>query len=302
MATILLGTDDGLHAVGDSRAGLLEGRRVAALARGPDAVWAVVDGAELWSDVTGAGSLVAASVGLRLNCLALGEGWLLAGTAEAHLLRLQEGMLRRVEGFDRAEGRDGWYTPWGGPPDVRSLAVGADGVVYAGVHVGGILRGDDGGQVWTPTIEVDADVHEVLADPGTPGRLLAATARGLAASDDAGRGWAFLTAGLHADYCRAVALAGDTVLLSCSAGPGGQRAAVYRRPLAAGPAEPFERCRAGLPDWFDGNVDTACLDADGAAAAIGTGTGQAYLSADAGATWRQVADGLAPVRCVLLVA
>jgi hypothetical protein len=302
MASILLGTDDGIHLIGDGGGTSLAGRPVGALARGPDALWAVVDGSEVWRDeaALGEATLVAASLGLRLNCLACAGDRLLAGTAEAHLLRLEEGMLRRVESFDRAEGRDGWYTPWGGPPDVRSLAVGADGVPYANVHVGGILRGDDDGGTWTPTIDVHADVHQVLAHPQAPGRLLAATAQGLAASADAGRSWRFLTEGLHASYCRAVAAAGDTVLVTCSEGPRGGRAAVYRRPLDAGAGAPFERCQAGLPEWFQGNIDTACLDAAGATAAFATAGGEVWLSGDAGASWRLLADGLPPVRCLLL--
>ena len=304
MATVLVGTGDGLHlvAAGATPVRGLDRREVGALAAGPDAAWAVVDGAEVWRVPAGRpdeGVLVAASVQLHLNCLAVAGGELLAGTAGAHLLRLEAGMLRQVEAFDRAEGRDGWYTPWGGPPDLRSLAVGPDGLVWANVHVGGILRGDDGGRAWTPTIEVDADVHQVLAAP-PPGRVLAATARGLAVSGDTGRTWAFQTEGLHAGYCRAVAVAGDTVLVSCSTGPRGQRAAVYRRPLEAGPGTPFERCRAGLPAWFDGTVDTACLQAAGSTVALGTAAGEVYLSEDAGATWRLLAGDLPPVRCLLL--
>jgi hypothetical protein len=301
MATILLGTDDGLRVVGDRTGGSLAGQPVGALARGPEGVWAVAAGAEVWLERTaGDGSLIAASLALRLNCLAVTAEGLLAGTAEAHLLRLEGGMLRRVEAFDRAEGRDGWYTPWGGPPDVRSLAVGPDGVAYVNVHVGGILRGEDGGRRWTPTIDVDADVHEVRARPGSPGLVLAATARGLATSADAGRTWAFHDGGMHAAYCRAVAVAGDAVLVSGSTGPRTTRAAVYRRPLAAGADVPFERCRDGLPEWFDANVDSGCLDGDGPLAAFGTAAGDVYLSEDEGRRWRPVASGLPPIRSLLL--
>jgi hypothetical protein len=93
-----------------------------------------------------------------------------------------------------------------------------------------------------------------------------------------------------------VALAGDTVLLSASAGHHGRRAAVYRRPLDR--RIPFERCRAGLPEWFPDNVDTGCLAADGRHAAIGTEDGCVFCSADAGERWSLRAKGLAPVRAV----
>jgi hypothetical protein len=303
MPTILVGTEDGIHTAGDRQApARLPGRAVEALTAAADgALWALADGRELWRyDGDGEGRAAASSPGPRLRCLAVAGGTVLAGTAEAHLLRLDAGELRPVEPFDRVEGRDGWYTPWGGPPDVRSAAVGADGVLWVNVHVGGIPTSPDGGRTWRPTIEVDADVHQVLAHSDDPGRVLAATARGLADSADAGTSWTYLTEGMHARYCRAVALAGDTVVVSASTGPRGGRATLYRRPLDAPAAAPFERCRDGLPEWFPANIDTACVAASGPTVAFGTAAGEVFASADAGVTWERVAGGLPPVRCLLL--
>jgi photosystem II stability/assembly factor-like uncharacterized protein len=307
MPTILVGTEDGIHTLGGEPAPVrFPGRAVEAMAPseggdGDGVVWALVDGRELWRvQAAGEGEAVASSPGPPLRCLATAGGTVLAGTAEAHLLRLEDGELRPVEPFDQVEGRDGWYTPWGGPPDVRSLAVGADGGLWVNVHVGGIPTSPDGGRTWRPTIDVDADVHQVLAHPDDPGRVLAATAYGLADSADAGGSWTYLTAGMHAGYCRGVALAGDTVLVSSSSGPRGGRATLYRRPLDAPAAEPSTRCRDGLPEWFDGNIDTACVDARQTAVAFGTAGGEVFASGDAGATWERVAGGLPPVRCLLL--
>jgi hypothetical protein len=318
MPTILVGTEDGIHTVGGEAArARFRGRAVDAMSPGssgappwgsPDpsgggdgAVWVLLDGRELWRGDTGEeGAAIASSPGSPLRCLAAPAGMVLVGTAEAHLLRLEAGELRRVEPFEEVEGCDGWYTPWGGPPDVRSVAVGADGGLWVNVHVGGIPTSPDGGRTWRPTIDVDADVHQVVAHPDDPGRVLAATARGLADSADAGGSWTYLTAGMHARYCRAVALAGDTVLVSASTGPRGGHAALYRRPLDAPAEAPFQRCRDGLPEWFDGNIDTACVDARSTAVAFGTAGGEVFTSGDAGATWDRVAGGLPPVRCLLL--
>ena len=218
------------------------------------------------------------------------------GTAEAHLLRV-DGEPRVVEAFDAAEDRDRWYTPWGGPPDVRSISVTPAGTVLVNVHVGGIVRSDDDGASWRPTIDVDDDVHQVLGLEG--GAAVAACAYGLATSDDDGVSWQLHDDGLHATYARAVAVSGDTVLLSASTGPGSRQAAVYRRPL---PGDgPFERCRSGLPEWLEGNVDTSWLAGgpDGTAA-FATRSGEVYVSTDEGATWEQAAAGLPAVRCVTL--
>jgi hypothetical protein len=299
MGTILVGTDDGLHQVDGGKAtSWLPGRAIGAVARGQGALWAVSDGRELWREPRDQGRPVAEAGEVRLNCVDAGAGEVVAGTAEAHLVRLEDEELRWVDPFDRAEGREGWYTPWGGPPDVRSLARDADGTLWVNVHVGGILRAADGGRRYTATIDVDSDVHQVTVGP--TGRVLAATAFGLAESDDTGASWRFSTEGMHATYCRAIAVAGEQVVVSCSTGPRGDQAGLYRRPLAAGPETPFERCRTGLPEWFDRNVDTACLDAAGDQVAFGTAAGELFGSADAGATWERLAAGLPPVRCLLL--
>jgi PQQ-like domain len=302
MPTVLVGTEDGIQTPDDGRAARLPGRAVEALTAADGALWALADGREVWRyDGDGEGRAAASSPGPRLRCLAVAGGTVLAGTAEAHLLRLDAGDLRPVEPFDRVAGRDGWYTPWGGPPDVRSVAVGPDGALWVNVHVGGIPTSPDGGRTWRPTIDVDADVHQVLAHPDDPRRVLAATARGLADSADAGASWTYLTEGMHARYCRAVALAGDTVVVSCSTGPRGGRATLYRRPLDAPADTPFQRCRDGLPEWFPANIDTACVDASGPTVAFGTAAGEAFASADAGVSWERVAVGLPPVRCLLLL-
>ncbi len=270
----------------------LEGRRVVDLVRVPDGWSALVDDA-VWKGGSGEWQPIVTPPGPKATCLLALGGDLLVGTAEAHLVRVAGGATEPVESFDRAEGRERWYTPWGGPPDTRSLAAAPDGAVYVNVHVGGILRSDDDGGSWTPTIDVDADVHQVLAVSGD--EVVAATAYGLARSRDRGASWTFLTDGLHATYSRAVAIAGEWLLLSSSTGPGTRQAAIYRRPLTASDDEPFERCTQGLPEWFAGNVDTGCLVAQGSNAALATGSGEVFVSGDAGRTWRQVADGLGRV-------
>ncbi len=287
--TILVATEKGLFRAGEWEP-LADGR-VVDVAAGEAGHWvAVVDGG-----LRGEDGLDLDLPGPGATCLLRQDGTFLVGTAEAHLLEVNGTAVERVGSFEEAEGREGWYTPWGGPPDTRSISRSPDGTVYVNVHVGGILRSD--GDRWAATIDVDADVHQVLA---TDGLLLAATAYGLAWSGDRGDTWAFATEGLHAEYSRAVALAGDWLLLSVSTGPHGDRAAVYRRPLAADRGAPFERCRTGLPEWFGGNIDTRGLVARGDRAAIGTGDGRLYVSEDGGASWELASDGLPPITALTL--
>lgn len=296
MGQILVGTDAGLRTIGEGDAPSLD-EPITHLTSGPRVPWAVVRGTEVRRSRTDGWETAAEVHGLRANCvLPLGGDGALVGTSEARLLRLDDAGFVSVPGFDEAEGRDRWFTPWGGPPDVRSLAAGPDGTLYANVHVGGVLRSADGGETWEPTsLEIEADVHQVLADPAAPGTVLAAIARGLAVSRDGGNRWEVHDEGLHATYCRAVALTDQGPLVSASRGHHGRDAAVYRFL-----GDRFERCREGLPEWFADNLDTHCLDAHGPLAALGTSDGEVFLSWDAGASWELVAEGLPPVCSVLL--
>ena len=281
--SLLVGTAAGLHRVDDSHTELV-GRQVNAIAGD----LALVEGRAVWRNGEWVGEPIE---GPPATCVLPFDGGALVGTTEGHLVRLPAG--ERVASFDDAPGRDAWYTPWGAPADVRTIAAGADGTLYVNVHVGGILRSTDGGTTWEPTLDIDLDVHQVVvAEDGT---VLAATAQGLAVSADRGDSWTIVADGLPATYARAVAVAGDTVLMSASTGPDGGRAAVYRRPLHGG--GPFRRTSIGLPGSLPGNVDTFCLVADGDLAALGTFAGRVYLSDDAGASWATVAAG-PPVTCL----
>ena len=123
-------------------------REVAALAVRDGVAWAVAGGNAIarrepdgtWTD---------ARSELDLACLAPTSHGVLAGTQEAHLLRLvgDDGTLAPVEAFETVEGRETWFTPWGGPPAVRSIAQDLAGRLHANVHVGGIPRRSTRGSV-----------------------------------------------------------------------------------------------------------------------------------------------------------
>ena len=297
MVRILVGTRDGLHTFDErGHPGPVElDRDVTAVVRDGPQLWAIVDRAEIWHAPEGAWRHVATLEGAEATCLAMTDA-IDVGSSGARLFRLDDGSLEPVEAFDAAEGRETWYTPWGGPPATRSISEWGDDV-YVNVHVGGILHTSDRGAHWNPTIDIDADVHQVATAEGL---VLAAGARGLSRSTDGGTTWSLYAEGLNRPYARCVVVCGDQVLVSASDGPRGGHAAIYR----AGPAGgTFERCRTGLPEWFDDNIDTYCLDAvnDGSYAAFGTTDGRVYGSDDVGATWLELASGLSPVQHLLLV-
>jgi len=284
----------------------LEGHNVRAIAPETwERLWAVVDGREIWRtegddwervvslvDLAGADDLEAFCLAdTRANPL----GGILVGTSHARLVRVTEQReIEFVEAFDRAPGRDLWYTPWGGPPDTRTISEDRE-QVYVNVHVGGIIRSRDEGTTWTPTIDIHADVHQVATGGG---RVYAAGAHGLSISQDAGDSWQLRAEGLHAGYCRAVAVCGSRLLLTASTGPSGGKAGLYGSNLDG---DHFERCRVGLPEWFEGNIDSLCLDAlpKGELDAFGTDGGEIYSSTDQGQSWSRVASGLGRITRVL---
>ncbi len=294
---LLIGTGGGVFRLGDEAGRELPDRVISALALREGTAWSLLDGRELWRQERGGGwELVAATEGRKATCVLPGSSGVFVGTDEAHLLRLRGKTLEPVESFEQIEGRKEWFTPWGGPPATRSLTEGPTGTLFANIHVGGVARSTDGGKSWRATMNIGADVHQVLAHPGDASIVLAAAAIGLGISNDGGERWTFRRAGLHATYQRAVAVSGSRVLVSSSRSERGRQAAVYRLDLGKRPH--FEKCERGLPTWFSDNVDTYCLAAQGDDAVIGDANGSLYLSRDGGESWVLLERDLPRIRCV----
>jgi len=281
---VLVGTEKGLFRVSDTGVEPVLGTSTTAIA----ADWVVVGDSEVVSLDT---DVEVTTAPLLAKCVAASAHGALVGTDKAHVLRVHhDGRVETLTSFDAIPSRDHWYTPWGGPPDTRSIAVTDEGVPLVNVHVGGVWRASTA-DTWDEVVPVDSDTHQVLACESV---VLVAAAVGFGESSDGGRTFSWTADGLHASYLRAVALAGDQVLLTASTGPFTDRAAVYRRGL--GRDEPFERCT----DWFGFNIDTFQLAADEQLAVFGTQAGELYASTDQGSSWTIVADDLPPVRCVAI--
>ena len=285
---LLIGTATGMFALDKPKNPLIADATINHIARDDGTWWAVDDQSRLHR----AGQIVANGPdGATLNCVLPDDGTIWVGASSARLYRIDGGALIEDPGFADAPERADWYTPWGGPPDVRSMSVDGANNLFVNVHVGGIVRYDDTGP--SPTLDMHADVHQVIADPSVEGRVLAACARGLAQSTD-GRVFTYRDDGLHAPYCRAVTLIGDTVLISASTGPRSKQARLYRSDLTSGP---FEHCRNGLPEWFNDNLDTHCLTVRDESVYAGNGS-KVWRSDDHGETWAEIASGLPRITCL----
>jgi len=295
MTTVLVATHAGCRVFTDTGKGEtdLPGRRFGALAAEPDgACIAIVDELEIWRRGPGGAWSQAGLAGIPLQSIVSLNGTIFAGGMDdAVLLRVPVGgKAERLEGFDDTAGREEWFA--GGPPlGVRSLAVTADrSAILAAVHVGGIPRSVDHGESWTPTIPVMFDVHEVRAHPSRPNVVAAAAAAGLCLSHDGGENWDVLSEGLDVPYSLAVAVLADEVLFSIQDGPFPKRSQLWRWQIGDG--DRLEQVRDGLPEWFDGKIDTDHLAAGRERAAAVDVGGNLWLSKSGSIGWTRICDGL----------
>ena len=205
----------------------------------------------------------------------------------------------------------GWYTPWGGPPAVRSIAPANGDGLYLDIHVGGILRTLNRGKTWQPTNEgLHLDVHEVATCPERENAVYAATAGGFYLSEDRGESWEIRNEGLANRYTRGIAIHPDqpeTILISGSpTSPGGWQTQGKRFSLfrTTDDGKHWEKVTNGFPEESESEIDTHGIAfsreaADGVLCALRSG--QLYVSNDAGASWSTVSDelpsitGLCPV-------
>jgi hypothetical protein len=255
------------------------------VARRPDEWWAVGD-----RGVWHSGELVTpAPPGVIFNCVRPTGDTVWIGADRARLFRLEGGELLEDRAFTDAPGREDWYTPWGGPPDVRSMSIDRNGDLYVNVHVGGIVRYGGDGPV--PTLDIDADVHQVTAHPDRSGVVLAACARGLAQSEN-GHDFRFRTEGLSHLYCRAVAVHDESILLSSSRGPGGGDARVWFGRIGGGGFAPA----MDLPA-FAGNIDSHCVLAGPDGYFVGH-RNSVWGSNEAAGGWRRLVEEIPDVTCL----
>jgi hypothetical protein len=293
---LLVGTTDHLEDL-DRQFTLAEDVQVTAIAGGTPtgydgAVYALLDGERVVRvgefDVAPVARLEAAEG----QSMAADGGMLVVGLQRARLVRVDpsSGSVSALRAFESLEGRETWENPAGPTPDLRSLAMSDSGAWLANVHVGGVWRSTDRGATWANVIPPESDVHEVAA--GRDGRVVAAAAVGVGWSTDDGVSWDWTSDGLHARYCRAVAIDGRTVYVTASTGPTTDDGRLYRGPLGG----PFEPCAGGLPESFAFNLDTGSVAARDGQVALGARDGRVWRSADAGDTFGLVTERVGRVR------
>jgi hypothetical protein len=214
---------------------------------------------------------------------------LLVGCTPPNLYRVKEsGIAEKVKTFDELSVRDQWYTPWGGPAAVRSMAKTIDGWVYADIHVGSIMRSPDRGETWEPvTPSLHKDVHEVTITPYSNNNVYANTYLSVYISEDKGHSWEHRSNGLNNRYGRGIAvnpLDPNIILCGVSDGPTGVNVhgQLY---FTENAGKNWSHVIEGFPESTIKNIDTFHVAYSSRKTAWVTDNNNLYRSTNKGKTW-----------------
>jgi hypothetical protein len=216
---------------------------------------------------------------------------LLMGTTPPYLYRAsEEETAKRIETFDKLKVREQWYTPWGGPPAVRSLASTKDGWIYADIHVGSIMRSPDQGRTWEPvTPTLHRDVHEVNTTPASNSRIFANTFLSVYISDDRGETWEHRSKDLNDRYGRGIAVnPEDPEIILCGVSDGPRGVNVHGQLYHTQDAGcNWIHVTNGFPESTRKNIDTFHITYATKDVAWATDEENLFLSRDGGQTWEK---------------
>jgi photosystem II stability/assembly factor-like uncharacterized protein len=290
-------------------------------------VWRSADLGETW-ELSSEG-LGYENGGLKLSKitgLTAAHGRLLAGAEAAGVFESRDvgRTWTLVSTLDGQPGRDSWNDPDKQPPGHLGLA----GLLphpddpsryWVVVQGYGIFETTDGGASWTPRNrglradwpledpEIGYCVHKLVMSPADHDRLYQQNHCGMHRSDDAGRSWVEITAGLPTDFGFAAAAHPHDrdAFYVIPLDPGHARcmpdghAAVWRTRDAGAT---WQRLDRGLParDAHLGvlreGMAVDALDVPGVY--FGTSTGQVFASADEGESWDEIAGYLPGIASV----
>ena len=292
------------------------------------AVWTSADLGATWSHSSEGLAYAAGETPIRaVWSLAKGPGGALyAGVEPAGLFRSDDGgaRWRHIAGLRDHPSRPHWQPGGGGlilhalvphPTDERQL--------WVGISSAGVFHTADGGDTWQPRNsgircdylpedqrypEYGQCVHGLAMAPGMPDRLYQQNHCGMYRSDDGGRSWQSIEAGLPSSFgFPAAAHPRDPetlYLLPLNGDSAGRyvpdaKAAVWRTRDRGGS---WQALRDGLPQGnaFFGVLRQAMATDPLSPAGVyfGTGSGSLFASADEGESWTCIAQHLPAISSV----
>ncbi len=259
-------------------------------------------------------------------CLARGSGCLYAGVEPAGLFRSDDDghSWHHVAGLQNHPSRPDWR-PGGGGLILHSLVPHPEDArqIWVAISAAGVFHTDDGGETWRARNrgtradflpeeqrypEYGQCVHSLVLAPGTTEHLYQQNHCGMYRSQDGGRQWESIEAGLPSSFGFPAAahprdpatlylapLNGDTAGRYMPEG----KAAVWR---TRDRGDSWEVLRDGLPQEsvFFGVLRQALTtdELEPAGVYFGTNTGELFASTDEGDSWTCIARYLPPIYSV----
>ncbi len=252
---------------------------------------------------------------------------LYAGTQPAHVFTSVDGgsTWSEMESFLKAPGADRWCLPGTPPPSARARTLAFDSAnpehFRVGIEVGGVALSDDGGESWDLALPGNnPDIHVMVSHPAKPGVIFATTGfgridnsepreqriAGTFRSDDGGRSWTYLWAGIQPPYTRPICIdprAPHAITVACAPtafssvkDEGGAQAMLYRSD-----DEGATWRSLGDPAHNPSPVNFLSVTPDAERAGwvlVGTETGEVWRVSPDGA-WTLLADGMPAVQALL---
>ena len=286
------------------------------------------DGGQSWTSLPVAPQHAPGRHGTALKSIwylaAAPGGTLYAGIDPAGLFRSDDraASWQPLPGLNEHSTRDTWEPARGGF-SLHSIRIDPSNParLWAAISAGGVYRSEDGGRSWTPAnTGVRAEnlpvpfpasghnVHRLVMHPARPDRLYRQCYHGTWRSDDGGRSWTEITAGLPGNFGYAIAVdprdpdvvyqvpESDSHMRTVVDG----RLRVYRSEDAGAS---WESRSAGLPQahaWV--TVLREALDTDSAGGVFfGTSGGHLFASRDSGNHWSLLAGFLPRILSVKAV-
>ena len=313
------------HVIGDPRTGTIYG------AGGNEwfgpAVWKSTDRGETWSHSSRGLAYAAGEEPIKSAwSLAAVEGRLYAGVQPAGLFRSDDGgaSFEEVAGLRDHPTRPEWQ-PGGAGLILHSLVVDpidADRI-WVAISAAGVFHSRDGGATWEPRNrgtradflpegrnmpEFGQCVHSLVMAPGISDRLYQQNHCGMYRSEDGGRSWQSIEAGLPSSFGFPAAVhprdPATLYLIPLNGDIAGRympdgKAAVWRTRDCG---DTWTALRDGLPqeNVFYGVLRQAMATdrLDPAGIYFGTSSGRLYASADEGNSWMEVAEHLPTILSV----
>ncbi|MDB5597674.1 MAG: glycosyl hydrolase repeat-containing protein [Hyphomicrobiales bacterium] len=312
------------HAIGDPATGMIYAGGGSEWF-GP-AVWKSSDGGRSWTHSRAGLAYEAGATPIKtVWSLALRDSSLYVGVEPAGLFRSDDAgeTFKPMDGLQKHATRPDWH-PGGAGLILHSLVIDQDDprAMWVGISAAGVFHSSDGGATWEPRNsgtrmdfmpegqrypEFGQCVHCLVQAPGSP-RLYQQNHCGMYRSDDGGRIWTSIEAGLPSSFGFPAAVhprdPNTLYLMPLNGDINGRympdaKAAVWRTRDGGGS---WQAMREGLPQesaFFGVLRQALATDTlDKAGIYFGTNSGSVFASCDEGETWTCIAQHLPMISSV----